>query len=181
MTFFLNVYVFGNKYKSVFSFLRQLTTWHCSQLLLSAGRAAISWPPVGPTAANPPQDAVDGWDRQTNRRTDTVPLHRPGRILARSVNNLLFALILDAVHCVNKMKTGLQTVLFGQYFTIILCTKTKAPFANLPRRLLERRQPADRCRLATNVSHYVEATTNTTERWNSLLGKNIWPVYYTNR
>jgi len=27
--------------KSVFSFLRQLTTWHSSQLLLSAGRAAI--------------------------------------------------------------------------------------------------------------------------------------------
>jgi len=75
--FFVNVYVFGNKYKSVFSFLRQLTTWHCSQLLLSAGRAAIDRyiPPAGPTAANPPQDAaaVDGWDRQTNRRTDTVP------------------------------------------------------------------------------------------------------------
>ena len=31
--------------KSVFSFLRQLTTWHCPHLLLSAGRAAISCSP----------------------------------------------------------------------------------------------------------------------------------------
>jgi len=29
--------------KSVFSFLRQLTTWHCSHLLLSASHAAINW------------------------------------------------------------------------------------------------------------------------------------------
>jgi len=27
--------------KTTLSFLRQLTTWHCSQLLLSAGRAAV--------------------------------------------------------------------------------------------------------------------------------------------
>jgi len=41
--------------KSVFSFIRQLTTWHCSQLLLSTGRAAIDCYllPAAPTAANP--------------------------------------------------------------------------------------------------------------------------------
>ena len=41
----------------MFSFLRQLTTWLCSQSQLSAGRAAIDrcLPPAGPTAANPPQ------------------------------------------------------------------------------------------------------------------------------
>jgi len=48
-------------------------------------------------------------------------------------------------------------------------TKTKA-LANLPRRLLQRRQPAARWRLATSVSHYAGATTNTTKRWNALLG-----------
>jgi len=147
MTFFLNVYVFGNKYKSVFSFLRQLTTWHCSQLLLSAGRAAIDrylLPVHGPQQQTRlKMRSMDGTDRRTDGRTPYRYID-PAAYFARSVNNLLFALILDTVHCVNKMKTGVQTVLFGQYFTIILCTKTKAPFANLPRRLLERRQPADR-------------------------------------
>ena len=57
----------------MFSFLRQLTTWHCSQLLLSAGRAATDryLLPAGPTAANPPHaaTAVDRWVRQTDRQT----------------------------------------------------------------------------------------------------------------
>ena len=49
-------------------------------------------PAHGPTAANPPHAAaaVGRWDRPTDRRTDTVPLHRPchtalpspGRIVA---------------------------------------------------------------------------------------------------
>ena len=49
--------------KSVFSFLRQLTTWHCSQLLLNAGHAAI--------------------DRYLlpDRRTDLESLYRSCRIL----------------------------------------------------------------------------------------------------
>jgi len=61
--------------KSVFSFLRQLTTWHCSQLLLSAGRAAIDryLLPAWHTAANPPQLLQRSIDK-TDRRTDTVPL-----------------------------------------------------------------------------------------------------------
>ena len=126
MTFFLNVYVFGNKYKSVFSFLRQLTTWHCSQLLLSAGRAAIDrylLPVHGPQQQTRlKMRSMDGTDRRTDGRTPYRYID-PAAYFARSVNNLLFALILDAVHCVNKMKTGVQTVLFGQYFTIILCTQ----------------------------------------------------------
>jgi len=45
------------KNKSAFSFLRQLTTRHCSHLLLDAGRAAIDRYLVaaGPKAANPQQ------------------------------------------------------------------------------------------------------------------------------
>ena len=43
--------------------------------------------PAEPTAANPTHAAaaIDSWDRQTDRRTDTVPLHRPSRILCRAV------------------------------------------------------------------------------------------------
>jgi len=62
--------------KSVFSFLHQLTTWHCCGAAAAdrrpAGRAAIdryllaSWP----TAANPQQRrAAAGWDRRTDSRT----------------------------------------------------------------------------------------------------------------
>ena len=65
----------------MFSFLRQPTTWHCSQLLLSAGRAA-----VGPTAANSPQERASAkwWDRQTDRGTDG---HPTVTYYASSVNN----------------------------------------------------------------------------------------------
>jgi len=39
--------------------------------------------PLGPTATNSPNSAavVDRWYRQTDRQTDTVPLHRPCRVL----------------------------------------------------------------------------------------------------
>jgi len=70
---------------SLFSFLRQLSTWHCSRLLLSAGRAAIDryLLTAGPTAANPHQRSAAGkrWNRRTDGRTDgrtdTRPLRRP--------------------------------------------------------------------------------------------------------
>ena len=63
-------------------------------LLLVAGRAAIHryLLSAGYTAANPPHAAavVDSWDRQTDRRTDTVPLHRPVAYYAAvSKNNVL--------------------------------------------------------------------------------------------
>ena len=64
--------------KSVFSFLRQLTAWHCSQLLLSAGRAAIDryLLPARPTAANPMQQhARNAADRQTPDRYTEPALH----------------------------------------------------------------------------------------------------------
>ena len=64
----------------VLSFLRQLATGHCSQLLLSAGRAAIDryLLPAGHAAANLPHAAaaVARWDRRTDRQMDghrTVP------------------------------------------------------------------------------------------------------------
>ena len=52
----INLYTAHNN-KSVISFVRQLTTWHCPLLLLSASRAAIDWYSVAtePTAANPLQ------------------------------------------------------------------------------------------------------------------------------
>jgi len=75
------IFVLGRKKKSVFSFLRQLITWHCPHLLLNAvllrrpAAAAVDryLLPAGPTAANPPYAAaaVDRWDRQTDTRTET--------------------------------------------------------------------------------------------------------------
>jgi len=53
-------------------------------LLLGAGRAAIDryLLPAGATAANPPHTAetVDSWGTQTDRQSDSVPLHRPCRM-----------------------------------------------------------------------------------------------------
>jgi len=81
--------------KSVFSFLRQPSTWHCPHVLLHAllllgarrpqhGRRRplsinISCRGGGHTASNSPHTVavVDRWDRQTNRRMDSVSLHRP--------------------------------------------------------------------------------------------------------
>jgi len=71
--------------KSVFSFLRQLASWHCSYLLLlSAGRAAIDrcLLAAGPTAANPPQPN-DGTNGQTDRRDSFI---YPARRTTRAVS-----------------------------------------------------------------------------------------------
>ena len=63
------------------SFLRQLTTWHCSHLLPNAGRAAIDryLLAAGPTAVNLPlQRAATEWrDGRTDIRTDARQFHRP--------------------------------------------------------------------------------------------------------
>ena len=77
--------------ESVFSFLRQLSTWHCSRLLLSAGRAAIDryLLTAGPTAANPHQRSAAGkrLNRRTDRRTDgRTPDRYVGRSHLRSAN-----------------------------------------------------------------------------------------------
>jgi len=74
----------GRSQKSVFSFLRQLTTWHYPHLLLRAvlrrgccrrrpaGRAVIDryLLAAGPTAANSQQRVCGGQMGQTNGRTD---------------------------------------------------------------------------------------------------------------
>jgi len=85
---------------SVFSFLRQLTTWHCSHVCCwtpcccGARHLPLSID-ISPARrahnSNPPHVAaeIDRWDRQADRRTDTLPLHRPCRILyAGSVNSV---------------------------------------------------------------------------------------------
>jgi len=82
--------------KSVFSFLRQLTTYHSLFAVAADRRAAVRRAAGRPAAAgvdryllpaaNPPHAAaaVDRRDKRTDRRTigqtDTVPLHRPYRI-----------------------------------------------------------------------------------------------------
>jgi len=84
--------VYSNCNKSVFSFLHQLTTWHCSQFLLSTSRAAVDQYLlyVGPTAANLPHTAavINRWDRQTDRQISTVLLHRPCSILCKQCQQL---------------------------------------------------------------------------------------------
>jgi len=81
--------------KSVFSFLRQLTTWHCPHLLLCAVlQPDCCWPPARRPCSNrsispgrrahsskPAAAACDGrlnWgtERQTDGRTDARQLHR---------------------------------------------------------------------------------------------------------
>ena len=64
-------------HQSAISFIRLLTTWHCSQLLACAvllgGRRCRSiYPPAGRPAANPPHAAaaVDRWDRLTDGQTE---------------------------------------------------------------------------------------------------------------
>jgi len=85
--------------KSVFSFLRQLTTWHCLQLLLRAGHAAIDryLLPVVPKAANPPHGRAAAEWYETNRRTrgqtdgrmDARQFHIDSVAHASSANNIL--------------------------------------------------------------------------------------------
>jgi len=63
--------------QSVCSFLRTLTTWHCPHSPAAAA-AIIALLSTGRKAANAPHAAAAGeWNRQTDGRTDTVPLHRP--------------------------------------------------------------------------------------------------------
>ena len=67
-----------SKHNFVFSFLHQVSTWHCSHSLLRTSRAAIIryLLPARPTAANPvlwrtrPNDGTD-------RQTDTQQYYRP--------------------------------------------------------------------------------------------------------
>jgi len=72
--------------KSVFSFLRQLTTWHCSQLLLRAARLLLTAGPLvvqqsidispGRRALRQQMRSSDVGGRivgQTDRRTDGRP------------------------------------------------------------------------------------------------------------
>jgi len=94
--------------KSAFSFLRRLSTWHCSRLLSIAvlrrrcgrapGRAAIDryFVPAGPTAANPqprrPNDATDReTDGQTDRQTDARPFRRPCCVIYHIISEIYSA------------------------------------------------------------------------------------------
>ena len=58
------------RHKSVFSFMRQLTTWHCSRLQLTA---VLLWIRI----EKRPRLRL----RRKMRQTDTVSLHRPCRML----------------------------------------------------------------------------------------------------
>ena len=70
--------------KPVFGFLRQLTAWHCPHLLLravlrrgwllSAGRQSVD---ISCSPGPQQQTRSSGVRRTTDRRTDTVPWHRP--------------------------------------------------------------------------------------------------------
>jgi len=83
----------GESVASAVALCKVHTTWHCSHLLLCAvllrrpTAAAIDryLLPARLTAANPPPPqrhaVVDRRDRETDRRTDTVPLHRSWHIL----------------------------------------------------------------------------------------------------
>jgi len=66
---------------SVFSVLRQLTTWHCSRFLLTASHAAFNRYLLSPGAQQTSRTLVHRSINGTDRRTYTVPLLRPCRIL----------------------------------------------------------------------------------------------------
>jgi len=71
-----------NIYKSVFSYLRTLITWHCPHSPAAAATIDRNILPAGPTTATCSSGFTRTtvgpcWDRQTDRRTDTVPFHRP--------------------------------------------------------------------------------------------------------
>jgi len=67
--------------KCVFSsYLRTLTTWHCPHSPAAAAAIDRYLLPPGPqqqTCNNAFAAVGPCWDRQTERRTDTVPFHRP--------------------------------------------------------------------------------------------------------
>jgi len=87
--------------KFLLSLLRRFLTWRYPHLLLSAGapaarrRSALAaidrcLLPTGRSAAEPPAAVavIDRWDRQTDGRTDSRPLHRPwSACCAGSVNS----------------------------------------------------------------------------------------------
>ena len=105
--------------KRVFSFIRQLTMWHCLRVLLSAGHEAIKWYLLAtkPTAANPPQrHATTKWwddeDRRVDRQTDrcsTVSLlcilHQQGR----NQNNSCCMSSTWGVNTIQNLKTTLTS------------------------------------------------------------------------
>jgi len=77
---------------SVFSFLRQLKTWHCSYMRLTAvllcAVACCRNQSISPArGANVLWHAAAAVDRWTDRRTDTVPLHGPCCIRPRDRGN----------------------------------------------------------------------------------------------
>ena len=64
--------------KSLFRYLRTLTTWYCPHSSAAAAEIDRHLLPTGHKAANRPHAAEAGErDRQTGRRTDTVPFHKP--------------------------------------------------------------------------------------------------------
>jgi len=74
-------------------FIRQLTTWHCPHLLLSAvllsapgGRRDRSISPARRAHSSKPALLAND---ETDIQTDSVPLHRPGRILSSCVSDHL--------------------------------------------------------------------------------------------
>ena len=87
----------SKNYKSVLSFLRQLTTWHCPHLLLravlrlhAAGHAAIDRPPARRAHSSKPAAAcrvrpANGTDRKTDRHTD-------GRTPYRHIDSALYTM-----------------------------------------------------------------------------------------
>jgi len=116
------------KDNSVFSFVHQLTTWHCPHLLLlllTAGHAATNQYllPTRPTAANPQQQRVMG---QTNRQTD-------GRTPDSCIDPDL--LILQAVQRTYDMHTATHTfacrLVNGQFLQNLSCSLERVSNVNI--------------------------------------------------
>ena len=83
----------------MFSYLRTLTTWHCPHLPTTAAAIDRFLLPTGPTAANLQQRVcccgpMLGQTSPADRRTDTVPFHRPcSTYYAYSANKSAFSLV----------------------------------------------------------------------------------------
>jgi len=83
--------------KSVFSYLRTLTTWHCPHSPAAAASIDRYLLSVWPTAANLQQRrAAAGWERQTNGRTDG---RTPDRYMDPAPRTMLAASIINSKHC----------------------------------------------------------------------------------